>query len=191
MNRSDAGKNVRLARARCIRNFASAVRAQDDPSIIDLMRELDQLGCWHEAIEQFLTESKGSLAADLLMFWNVHGFHAAASLRGDPIFLDALRHHVAPYRGPPRTLYRGELKARHLRRVYGIAWTSQLHTAEAFAVRREVDEGRGVVLKIDATSEMIVSAPTERSYCLQEGEYVVDTRLIRGVTVIPTQLTPE
>lgn len=133
-------------------------------------------------------EPDGQLGEDLLAFWNEHGFRIARALHGDPILIDVLRRHLPLYPGPPRTLYRGELKERHQQGMYGIAWTSQLHAAEAFAVRRTRDEGLGVVLKIDATPRMIVAGPTEHSFYLEEGEYVVDTRLIREVKAISTGL---
>lgn len=176
--------------------FQEAVRARDDDRIIQLMHELDRLGCWHQAIAQFLSVSGQGIGADLLMFWNRHGFQVAGSLRGNPILLDVLRHHLPPYSGPPLTLYRGELEARHLAEVYGIAWTSQPERAEAFARRRDSWEGRGIVLKIDATPEMILAAlnnhafyvgPTKDAFFAGEGEYLVDTRIIGGVTVVPTE----
>jgi len=154
------------------------------------MRAMNRLGCWHEAIEQFLSLAarEVQLGSALMSFWTEHGFHIACSLREDTIFLDALRKHLRLYRGKGRVLYRGELFERHRARTYGIAWTADLEAAERFAERRMIlDEGAGVVLRIDATSEMIVAGPTAHSRRLQENEYLVDVRMIGGVTVVPQE----
>ena len=58
-----------------------------------------------------------------------------------------------------------------------------IETAKRFARRREPDEGRGVVLKIEATPDMIVTALREHSQhtlTLAEDEYIVDPRKIKG-----------
>jgi hypothetical protein len=171
-----------------IREFASAVRSLGSGGDIgNIMSELYRLGCWHDAIEQFVREpTDHNLGECLLSLWNEQGTAIADSLRGDLVFLEALRQHVQPYSGPACVLYRGELEDRHLKRTYGIAWTSELRAAEAFASRRERShEGRGIVLKLEATSEMIVAVPAGNLFYSQEGEYVVDTRLIREVSVVP------
>jgi hypothetical protein len=68
--------------------------------------------------------------------------------------------------------------------VYGIAWTSKLKVAEMFARRRDHLEDSGVVLQIEAGPEMIVYAGPAHSEYLGEDEYLVDSRLIRGVQVL-------
>ena len=68
--------------------------------------------------------------------------------------------------------------------MYGIAWTSSLQQAENFAERRRiVYEGEGIVLKINALPEMIVVGPNDHSSRIEEHEYLVDPRLIRGVSI--------
>ncbi len=67
--------------------------------------------------------------------------------------------------------------------VYGIAWTTLIDKARQFARRRKPDEGRGVVLKIEAMPEMIVAALREHcqhTLTLEEDEYIVDPRKILG-----------
>jgi hypothetical protein len=85
------------------------------------------------------------------------------------------------------TLYRGELQARHLLGVYGLAWTTKLDVAEMFASRRvALGEGSGVVLQIEAGPEMIVYAHPAHSKELGEAEFLVDPRAVCGVRVVKT-----
>ena len=102
---------------------------------------------------------------------------------GLPHLVDAFRYLLPPYAGKGMTLYRGEVESRHLMGIYGIAWTPIFEKARQFADRRSPDEGRGVVLKIEATPNMIVAAAQECSQhtlTLGEDEYLVDPRLIHG-----------
>jgi len=85
------------------------------------------------------------------------------------------------------TLYRGELESRYRMGVYGISWTPIFEKAKQFADRRSPDEGRGVVLKIEATPNMIVAAVKEffkHTLTLGEDEYLVDPRLIQGKVLV-------
>lgn len=80
-------------------------------------------------------------------------------------------------------LYRGEVESRHSTGIYGIAWTPMCEKAKQFAGIRSPEEGRGVVLKIEATPSMIVAAVkdySQHTLTLGEDEYLVDPRLIHG-----------
>lgn len=178
---------------RCIREFASYIRGGSTEEIKDAM---DRLDCWRECIAQF-TRGPGpddAIGGALLAFWNDSGLtRIPRGLKGDlPVFVDALRHHLPVYVGHDVTLYRGEDEARHRAGMYGIAWTSDPEVAEMFASRRKgLGEPEGVVLRIEASPEMIVVGPTESSLWQQEHEYIVNPRLIRSVvTVSPDALTP-
>jgi hypothetical protein len=173
---------------RCAEEFHRHLRKKAAHGLEATMRAMDRLDCWLSCFDRLLNLSTpdAELGESLLRFWVTYGFHIEGSLKGNPIFVDALRRFVPPYLGPAVTLYRGELHSRHLVAVYGMAWTSNLNVAEMFA-RRRADLGAcGVVLQIDARPEEIVCVRPAHSDHLGEDEYIVDPRLIHGVEVLQT-----
>lgn len=151
------------------------------------IRALDRLDCWGTAVRQLqLRRPSEKHAGILVTFWIEHGLSSIRmGLRDDmPNLIDAFRRFVKPYRGPELTLYRGELESRHAKGICGISWTPNLAIAKMFADRRvPLGEGLGVVLRIEATKEMIVAALrdfTQHTAYIGEDEYIVDPRLIRG-----------
>jgi hypothetical protein len=71
--------------------------------------------------------------------------------------------------------------------VYGISWTPIFVKAKQFADIRSPEEGHGVVLKIEATPNVIVAAVKEfsqQTLTLGEDEYLVDPRLIQGMVSV-------
>jgi hypothetical protein len=173
-------------KSRCIQEFRGFLEKRNDHGLEAAMRALDRLDCWHDALGQLLTDASPNedLGRALQHFWISYGFHIASSLKGDSILVDAFKYLLPPYKGPTLRLYRGELRSRHLQRVYGISWTPKLGVATMFADRRCNAEGLGVVLEIEATPDMVAAAPDEHSYWLREEEYIIDTRLIHRVRVI-------
>jgi len=113
-------------------------------------------------------------------------FHIPQSLKSDyDVLVDALRNLLPPYDGPPIRLLRGELESRYRDGILGIAWTPHIKVARMFANRRaHLGEGRGVVLEIDATTEMIVCAPGGHRIPLKEDEHIVDPRLIQEIRIV-------
>ena len=156
------------------------------------MRVMKRLDCWKECIAQFTQgpHPDATVAKELLSFWVIYGHYSIPRGLKDnlPVFVDALRYHLPSYSGPGLTLYRGEVEERHLKGIYGIAWTSRLDAARIFAGNRiTAKEGNGVILKIDASTEMIVADHTMLigGRTEDELEYIVDPRMIRSVTVVP------
>jgi hypothetical protein len=172
----------------CIREFRAFLQRRDSHGLeVAMMRGLDRLNCWHEAIAQLITGTgpDEDLGRALLGFWISYGFHIASSLKGDLILVDAFKYLLPPYDGPALKLYRGELHSRHVERTYGFSWTSNLSVATMFASRRQITgEGRAVTLEIEATSEMIAVLPGKHTSWLGEEEYVIDPRLIEAVRVL-------
>ena len=172
---------------RSIHEFRTFLECRDSHGIEAAMHALDRHDCWHEALGQFLGEPglNKALGECLLWLWISYGFHVARSLKDDLILVDVLKHLLPPYGGTGLTLYRGELYSRHQERTYGISWTRDPQVAKMFADRRRPDEGLGIIVTIDASPEMIVVSPNQRSLCLREVEYIVDWRLIQEVCVFP------
>jgi hypothetical protein len=170
----------------CIHEFRGFLERRDSHGLEAAMRALDRLNCWREAFSQLMTGTSPNEAVGraLLSFWISYGFHIASSLQGDLILVDAFKYLLPPYSGPALKLYRGELRSRHMERIYGISWTPKLSVARMFADRRRDIEGFGVTLEIEATPEMIAASPGEHTSWLGEEEYVIDPRLIQAVRVL-------
>jgi len=170
---------------RTFRELLLALRNRDDHRLERAVLALDRLDCWRDAIGRILAAPKADneLGVALLSCWITWGFHIAASLKGDLILVDALRHLLPPYSGPGLRLYRGELELRHRRGIHGIAWTPKLDVAKMFANRRHPD-GIGVVLQIEAAPDAIVAGPGSQTEWLGEIEYIIDPRLMGAVREI-------
>ena len=165
------------------------LREKDNRGIEATMRAMDRLDCWRPCLESLMRipTPDPELCESLLWFWVVYGFHIATSIKGDSIFIDALRRFAPPYNGGRIKLYRGELQSRQVCGIYGFAWTPKLDVAEMFARRRFYGgEGSALVLQIDAHPEMIIYALPAHSEYLGEDEYLIDPRLVRGVVVLKT-----
>ena len=170
-----------------IRRFCRYFHSGRSTDLEATLRALNRLNCWREAVDQLMTGPSPNIAKGcaLLSFWNTYGLHSIPrGLSEDlPHLVDAFKYFLPPYKGQGLTLYRGELESRHTMGVHGISWTPIFETAKRFASRRSPDEGRGVVLKIEATPNMIVAAVRDYSkhtLTLDEDEYLVDPRLIQG-----------
>jgi len=170
----------------CIREFHRFLQSRDNDGLEAAMRALDRLNCWREALSHLMTGASPNevVGRALLWFWISYGFHIASSLKGDLVLVDAFKHLLPPYSGPALKLYRGELRSRHLERIYGISWTPNLSVARMFADRRHDLEGLGVTLEIEATPGMVAASPGEHTSWLGEGEYVIDPRHIQAVGVL-------
>lgn len=170
-----------------IRRFCRYLQSRDGAGLEASMRALNRLDCWRRAVDQLLIGPSPNLAKGLalLSFWYTYGLHSIGrGLRQDlPHLVDAFKYLLPPYTGEGLTLYRGEVESRHIMGVYGISWRPIFEKAKQFADIRSPDEGRGVVLKIEATPNMIVAAVkdySQHTLALGENEYFVDPRMIHG-----------
>jgi hypothetical protein len=177
-------------KAECLSRFLSALRNRDSDSALECMHAMDRLGCWREALEGLISgpSARQIPGEAVLWFWTTDGFHISDSLKGDRILETVLKTLLPPYRGPGLTLYRGEAVERHRAGIYGMSWTTDLETARTFAQRRERGTPGGVLLELEASSDMIFCSPTQRSIELGEYEYLVDPLMIgqQSPSKIPT-----
>ena len=171
-----------------IARFKRYLFRNDADGLQAAVRALDRLNCWSEAVRKLrVNRPNEAHASALVSFWIRYGLSSIPmGLRDDMRDLvDAFRRFIKPYQGPTLTLYRGELEARYADGVYGIAWTTNLNTAEMFARRRvPLQEGPGVVLRIEATTEVIVADLkrfSQHTVNIGEDKYIVDPRLIQGL----------
>lgn len=170
-----------------IRRFCRYLQSRNDAGLDASIRALNRLDCWRRAVDQLQIGPSPNLGKGLalLSFWNTYGLHSVGrGLRDDlPHLIDALKYFLPPYTGAGLTLYRSEVESRHLRGVYGISWTPIFEKAKQFAGNRSPDEGRGVVLKLEGTPDMIAVAVkdySQHTLTLGEDEYLVDPRMIKG-----------
>ena len=171
-----------------IRRFREDVVTGDHHRLEETMRAVGRLECWAQATAHFSDgpEPDTEKAGVLLSFWFTYGLQSIpAGLKEDLVCLvDAFRKLLPPYRGVGSVLYRGELASRHAQGVYGISWTPNIEAAQRFSRRRSLlGEGAGVVLKIEASPNMIVAAVRDLSshtLTLEEDEYILDPRRLVG-----------
>lgn len=125
---------------RCIQEFLALLYRRPDANRRDaVVRALDHLDCWRDALMQMFSASgRDQILADaLLSLWTTYGFCVAKTLKGYLSHLaDLFRHLLSPYVGPTLTLYRGELQSRHEKGLYGLSWTPDIEVATMFASRR-------------------------------------------------------
>lgn len=184
---------VTLDRLQTIKAFPELIEKRDRTYLEAAMRAMSNHKCWREAIEQLQLGSSPNveLGNALLDFWFTYGkLSIPRGLKGDlPVLLDAFKHLWPPYAGMGLTLYRGEIYSRHKKRTYGIAWTPRIECAKIFVIHQSTPKRPGVLLKLEATPEMIVAAVKEHSdhtLTLEEDEYLVDPRRIADkVVTIP------
>src|SRR5271157_1198533 len=150
-----------------IRRFCRYLQSEDSAGLEAAARAMNRLDCWRSAVDQLKTGPSPNIVKGraLLSFWNEYGLYSVGrGMKGDlPQIIDAFKYLLPPYTGEGLTLYRGEVELRHTMGVYGISWTPIFEKAKQFAVRRWPDEGSGVVLKIEATPNMIVTAVKDYS----------------------------
>lgn len=170
-----------------IRRFCDEVLTEDHGRLGPVLRDMDRLDCWAEAIEAFAAGpgQRQQKAEALLSFWYTYGLRSIPEgLKENlPCLLDAFRQLLPPYTGTGLVLYRGELASRYRRGICGISWTPNIETARRFAHRRSLIEGKAVVLKIQASPDVIVIAVRDHSdhtLALDEDEYLVDPRQLAG-----------
>jgi hypothetical protein len=173
--------------SQAIRSLCRHLRSKDTEGQEASMRALDRLHCWRRAVDSLMTGPSPNIAKGqvLLSFWLTYGLRIIPTgLKEDmPHLFDAFKYLFPPYPGEDLTLYRSELESRHSKGVYGISWTPILEKAKQLANRRSRIEGRGVVLKIEATPNMIairVNDYSDRAATREEDEHLVDPRMIHG-----------
>lgn len=174
--------------SQAIRSFCQHLQSRDTDGLKASMRALNRLDCWSRAVDSLTTGPSPNIAKGqaLLSFWLDCGLYSIPrGLKKDmPHLFDAFKYLFPPYAGEGLTLYRGELESRHSKGVYGISWTPNVEIAKRLADRRQhLSEGRGVVLKIEATPNMIaipVNDYSDRAATREEDEHLVDPRMIHG-----------
>ncbi|WP_336492379.1 hypothetical protein [Methylobacterium nigriterrae] len=124
-----------------------------------------------------------------LDFWIEDGKTIRSEVGTGKTLLRALWVLLPRYCGQGLRLYRGDA---FWNGKYGVSWTRSREMAEAFAephpgtyneISVSFPQGRAVVLVSDVPAEAIISAPCLLNVGGEEGEYIVDWRLLSHVEV--------
>ena len=172
---------------RAIREFHTFLQAGDDNGVEAARLAIKRHGCWHEALSPILQfpGPDESIGQRVFALWISYGFGIARSMNDNHLIIaEVLKHLLPPYKGPGLTLYRGQSKAHYDEHWYGFSWTPKLESARNYSAWHRKDGCHGVVLRIDATPEMIVAAPNEHSSGIGDYEYVLDPKLLKGISVV-------
>lgn len=117
--------------------------------------------------------------------WLVKGDHIRQEVLNDRILLDALRSLLPHYRGPARTLFRGDSMYNRQRRTYGPSWTESIEVARQYAEGTwRTFKGGSVLLETRAPPEAVICAPAMFDDRYAEREYIVDRRRLSAVKVV-------
>lgn len=104
----------------------------------------------------------------------------------DLLTIDGLRILTPPYRGPERTLYRGDIFRNRCHRTYGLAWSADRETAIKHAQnnKHRMLPGGSVLIQTTAPSDAIITTSHHIGDPFGEDEYIVDRRCLGPVRVV-------
>jgi hypothetical protein len=168
--------------------FINAVRASDNEAASKAASELWAHGraAWRRALRGIVDANPSPEFRNRFVgFWVLAGDMLRDDAADDPLVLAALRALLPAYHGPDRTLYRGESIYAWRRRRHGMAWTTDLDVARAFAdeSRRNTNHG-GVVLRSVVPGSAIIAEIDSDEDQTSEFEFIVDRRGLGKVEAI-------
>ena len=172
--------------AEAVRFFMEGVEACDKEQMRRALDVLESTGAQPRAFQRLkkLTPTD-DVRKSFRSFWDVYGWTIRMKVADDSALCDALRNLLEPYKGPPMTLYRGEIAAKHDKGNYGISWTTDIKAARMFARGLNcLEPAGGVLLESLVPAEAIISPPSEHSRFLQEDEFLVNARGLDEVRVL-------
>ena len=172
--------------AEAVRFFMDGVEACDKEQMRRALDVIEATGTQPKALQRLkkLTPTD-DVRKSFQSFWDVYGWTIRMKIADDSALCDALRNLLEPYKGPPMTLYRGEIAARYDKGIYGISWTTDIKAARMFARGLNcLPPDGGVLVQSLVRADAIISAPSKRSIHLQEYEFVVDPRGLNDVRAI-------
>ncbi len=119
--------------------------------------------------------------------WTVNGGHLRRKVKNDDLILDVLLNFLPKYEGEGLILYRGECRFLFEDNKIGFCWTPEEEVARMFASGLNSIESGGVLLKVFAPQQAIISSPNEHSAKqMQEYEYTCNPQLLENIEVIGT-----
>ena len=172
--------------AEAVRFFMEGVEACDKEQIRRALDVIEATGAQPRVLQRLkkLTPTD-DVRKSFRSFWDEFGWTIRMKVADDSALCDALRNLLEPYKGPPMTLYRGEIAAQYDKGIYGISWTTDVKAAGMFARGLNcLEPAGGVLLESLVPAEAIISPPSEHSKHLQEYEFPVDVRGLNEVRVL-------
>lgn len=119
------------------------------------------------------------------MLWIVNGGHIRRRVSNDALVLAWLKLALPKYAGNELELYRGECKFLYDQGLIGFCWTPKKEVAEKFARGLNAIESGGVLLKVKARADAILSAPNSHSSdWLGEFEFTCDPTKLESIEVL-------
>jgi hypothetical protein len=179
-----------------VREFAAAVRAGDHERCAGTFEALGRVAYgWRRAMRAVANApAPDDFRLRFLKLWVENGDDLRSEVSDDLVLIKALWSLLPRYIGPaPLTLYRGDTLWNRRRRTYGLAWTTELEIAHAYARGLcRSSQGGSVLLKTTASAQAIISAPAQGEDRYGEQEYLLDRRRLERVEVIErfTQVAP-
>ncbi|WP_441229440.1 hypothetical protein AB7828_03795 [Tardiphaga sp. 215_C5_N2_1] len=160
-----------------VSDFVAAIEGGEAGSVRCAMFEARMTGRLHLVFRALSAIPLPSTASRIAFraFLTEQGLHIRDALRDDGLMLEVLRNWLPFHRGSDVVLYRGETGHNHVRRSYGVFWTSDREIASMFG--RGVNRCRfsgGVLLTAVVSAGAILTDFTADSDYMGESEYIVD-----------------
>ncbi|NNU45235.1 hypothetical protein [Ramlibacter montanisoli] len=152
---------------------------------LDDLRQITARGEWKAlAASVAATDTAVLRREDFETYWIEAGHQIREQVDDDRALIRLLRKMLPPYSGPGLDLYRGENVNRWRAGRLGLAWTLDVETARMFGRGLNAFYGGGVLLRARFEAPAILSAPSEHSRYLDEGQFTVDPFAGTGMVVI-------
>jgi hypothetical protein len=170
--------------------FADAIAQSDGVAMFRATRLVRRANAWPKVLTELSERpSDNKFGASLVMAWLTCGIHLGRAFKEhNGLFAAALRQHMPRYDGPGLTLFRGQLETFHRKRHYGMSWTAELEVAQRLATWHAAGESDAVVLRMEASPEMIIADLREHWHDqrMRERQLLIDPRMVREVEVLET-----
>ncbi len=171
------------------RAFVQAVIANDVEALSSTLNDLGSVfDGWKRALRlcASLTNVRPETKEWFLRAWCRGGDDLRDNVSGDLVLTAGLRALLPPYTGTGMTLFRGDSAFNRRRRTYGLSWSASEDVADGFAQGMwRSFQGGSVLLRSEVPPEAILCCPLmHRDDEYGEEEYLIDSRLLRSVTVL-------
>lgn len=169
---------------RAVQAFKASAATGDLDEFLKAFAQVETLWIWREAFRSLRgIEVPEPFRRLFLAIYQEAGDSLRSNIDDDAVLVSALRALLPPYDGPELTVYRGAHKDERRYRRYGHAWTTDLDVARSHA-SKAYHGGSGLVLRAQAPTRSIVSAPKLENLVWHESEIVIDRRRLRNIAVI-------
>ena len=153
---------------------------------IDALRKVTQDRAWRK-LALSVIEQRDVLPASIDSFgahWIEAGHHIRQQINDDQMLCAFLRLSLPSYQGKELLLYRGENIDRFQAGKVGLAWTSDLKTAEMFGSGLNAINSGGLLLQAIFPVGSVITGPNAHSQYLGEEQFTVDVAQAKNIKVL-------